>query len=86
MKHLLLAILPARFRDWLMERGYRGSVRRMQGCEHAHTGFVDVGVVYEKCRDCWALRVPTLDGSDALKWTPNGASPKVSRWVDEEKP
>jgi hypothetical protein len=86
VKHLVMAILPVRFRDWLMERSCRASVRRMQGCAHVRTGFVDVGVVYEKCRDCWALRVPASDGSGAMQWTLNGASPQVSHWVDREQP
>lgn len=66
-------------RKW--DRDFYAAERRMRGCTHARTGFVDVGVVYEKCRDCWALRVPGFDGSRALHWTPNAASPRRSRWV-----
>lgn len=64
-----------KFLSWRLERMYRASVRRMQGCSHDDTKFVDVGMVYEKCQRCWALRIPALDGSDRMEWMANSAPP-----------
>jgi len=79
----LLSQAHAQFLFWKWDREYLAASRRFQGCSHARTGFVDVGTVLEKCRDCWALRVPAFDGSDSLQWTPNSASPRHAQWVSE---
>jgi hypothetical protein len=71
----------AAFLYWKWDREFYAADRRMRGCAHTRTGFVDVGVVCEKCRDCWALRLPAVDGSGVLQWTPNTASPRHARWV-----
>lgn len=55
------------FLFWKWDREYYAAARRMRGCVHTRTMFVDVGTppydCVEKCRDCWALRLPKL-GSD----------------------
>ena len=74
----------SRFLFWKWDREYHAAVERMRGCAHEHTMFVDVGAIHEKCRDCWALRVPKLavslpfDGIDrsVMEWTPNSADPR----------
>lgn len=73
----------ARFLFWKWDRNYHAANKRMRGCVHKNTMFVDVGVVLEKCRDCWALRVSALDGSDRMEWTPNSASPRYARQVQK---
>jgi hypothetical protein len=72
--------LFAKFLAWKWERDYRSAVSRMRGCEHVNTVEVDVGVVAEKCRDCWALRMPALDGSDRMAWFANCAPPPRKSW------
>jgi len=68
---------------WKCDLEYRAAKKRMRGCTHANTMLVDVGVTLEKCRDCWAIRVPMFDGSDGMQWVANCASPKRSRVVQE---
>ena len=81
------AVLQAysRFLFWKWDRDYYAAVDRMRGCVHARTIFVDVGAVYEKCWDCWALRVPTLDEAGLrhgkMEWTPNSAPAHRARQV-----
>lgn len=67
--------LYSRFLFWRWDRQYHSAVRRMRGCAHARTMHVDVGMTLEKCRDCWALRVPTLHDPSQMEWTPNSAPP-----------
>jgi hypothetical protein len=72
------------FLFWKWDREYHASVRRMHGCAHPNTVLVDVGAAYKKCRDCWALLVPALDGSNRMEWTPNGAPPRRSAIIGDE--
>lgn len=69
----------SRFLFWKWDREYHDAVKRMRGCTHERTMFVDVGTVYEKCIDCWALHVPKLGGewpTNKMEWTPNSADPE----------
>lgn len=85
MKALLLRVYE-RFLFWKWDREYDAAVRRARGCPHARTMWVDVGAVYEKCCDCWALRMPAVMGykfeSDEMEWVPNSANPKKARRVN----
>lgn len=78
MKSWLLR-LRSRFLFWKWDLEYDAAVRRMRGCSHARTMWVHVGAVYEKCCDCWALRMPFESGT--MEWTSNAASPKKARRV-----
>lgn len=78
----------SRFLFWKWDLEYHAADRRMRGCTHARTMFVDVGSppfnCVEKCRDCWALRLPKLGGewpTNELEWTPNMARPSRARQV-----
>ena len=75
----------SRFLSWKWDREYHAADERMRGCAHKNTMFVDVGSppynCVEKCRDCWALRLPRLGldapvPSDEMHWSPNGADPR----------
>jgi hypothetical protein len=74
----------SRFLFWKWNRESDAAHERMRGCAHARTMFVDVGSppydCVEKCRDCWALRLPKLGWPeiDAVEWNPNTASPRRS--------
>jgi hypothetical protein len=80
----------ARFLFWKWDRESEAAHKRMRGCAHERTMFVDVGSppydCIEKCRDCWALRLPTLGSPKLggpwsvkkLEWTPNIADPRHS--------
>jgi hypothetical protein len=69
----------SRFLFWKWDRESDAAHKRMRGCEHVRTIFVNVGSspydCIEKCRDCWALRLPKLG------WTPNMADPRHSHEV-----
>lgn len=78
----------SKFLFWKWDREYYAAARRMRGCAHTRTMFVDVGTppydCVEKCRDCWALRLPKLGGewpTKELEWTPNTANPRRARQV-----
>jgi hypothetical protein len=82
----------ARFLFWTWDRESAAAHKRIRGCAHANTMFVDVGSppydCVEKCRDCWALRLPKLGGewpTDDLKWTPNTANPRRAHQVSAPK-
>lgn len=85
----------SRFLFWKWDREYDAAERRMKGCAHARTMFVDVGTApfdcVEKCRDCWALRLPKLGDEPSewpakeLEWTPNAANPRHARQVSGPK-
>lgn len=77
----LLPRLYSRFLFWKWDRKYEAAVRRARGCPHVRTMWVDVGMVFEKCCDCWALRMPTIPGSGEMEWVPNSANPKKARRV-----
>ena len=68
-----------RFLFWKWDREHNAAVKRMRGCEHKRTMFVNVGAVHEKCRDCWALlvHIRNADGEE-IGWTPNCADPRRS--------
>ena len=74
----------SRFLFWWWDREIIAAEQRFQGCAHEHTMFVDVGSPpynsIEKCRDCWALRVPKLNDNafdaGAMEWVPNAADPR----------
>jgi hypothetical protein len=57
---------------WYWDREFRKSQARMLGCKHERVTRVDVGVMADKCLDCWALRF--ADGP-VRDWTPNSAKP-----------
>lgn len=80
---------------WKWDRDYIAAEKRMRGCAHKRTMFVDVGSppydCIEKCRDCWALRVPKLGGewpTKKLEWVPNSANPRraIRAMADELAP
>ncbi len=81
MNRIKKAIIQAwsSFLFWKWDREYHAAVRRMRGCSHVNTMTVDVGIRCEKCRDCWALLMPALDGSERLDWTPNCVFPKETK-------
>ena len=76
------------FLFWKWDREFYAAIKRMRGCAHARTMFVDVGSppydCVEKCRDCWALRLPKLGGdwpAKELEWVPNVANPRRATQV-----
>jgi len=82
----------ARFLFWKWDREHDAAHERMRGCAHERTMFVDVGSppydCIEKCRDCWALRMPKLGRTPfdeiepgTMEWTPNMANPRHSHEV-----
>jgi len=71
------------FLFWKWDRAAEVARKRIRGCAHTRTMFVDVGSqpydCVEKCRDCWALRLPKLGEewpTKKLEWTPNTANPR----------
>jgi len=73
----------AAFWFWKWDREYYAANKRMRGCKHTRTMFVDVGSppydCVEKCRDCWALRLPKLGGvwpTKEMEWNANSANPR----------
>ena len=73
---------------WKWDRDAIAAHKRMRGCAHPRTIFVDVGTspfdCVEKCLVCWALRLPKLGGAwptDEMEWTPNTANPRHARQV-----
>ena len=78
----------SRYLSWKWDRAAIAAERRFQGCAHEHTIFVDVGSppynCTEKCRDCWAIRVPKVGfyaPSNEMYWTPNCANPRRAQRV-----
>jgi hypothetical protein len=77
----------SRFLFWKWDREHYAAIKRMRGCAHVNTMFVDVGSppydCIEKCCDCWALHLPKLGRTPfdeiepgAMEWTPNTADPR----------
>lgn len=84
----LIRRMYARILFWKWDHDFHAAVKRMRGCAHTRTMFVDVGTVTEKCCDCWAIRVPKLGRTSnelpdegEMEWTPNSANPRRSRQV-----
>ena len=78
----LLKRAYSRFLFWKWDREYYAAAKRMLGCSHARTMLVDIGAIAEKCCDCWALKLPVLDGSGGMQWTPNCAPAKKAKKVE----
>ena len=78
-----LSRLYERLLFWKWDRESDAAVCRMRGCQHTRTIWVDVGTACEKCRGCWAIRVPDPFGT--LGWVPNCANPKRARHASAPK-